>query len=513
MAPFNITDVNSTGRSLDTSEIGTIGSTGILVSADVSFIGSGNLLNLGSMISASANVVVFGGTTASVENHGTITGGGAMGAIDAYNSALSAARLNLVNHGTISTLGTLDTSAILTRSGGNMIVNRGTISANFDSAIKIYDEFTQLLSNTIINTGLIIGPSTSAIYISNTNADTLNNSGRIVGNVDFTGGNDRVINSGEIDGRLVLASGTVINSGLITGSVTISGGGRVVNMGVIDGQLVLEGGESTVDLRDGIVRGGVNATSGNTLYLVSDTLTSITDLFGTDTMRAWCDIELPGSVERLELRGNAISGTGNVFANLIFGNAQANVLSGADGNDQLAGGLGDDTLSGDDDNDDLEGNEGDDVLRGGLGNDTLLGGADDDMLRGGDGLDTLDGNAGDDTFEGGLGFDRMTGGTGRDLFIFRGITDISFGANRDIITDFVTGIDKINLSAIDANVNTGANDAFVFTTALTGTAGQVIRRLDGGGAFVEGDVNGDGVADFSLRLTGVTAFLASDLIL
>jgi Ca2+-binding RTX toxin-like protein len=51
-------------------------------------------------------------------------------------------------------------------------------------------------------------------------------------------------------------------------------------------------------------------------------------------------------VENLTLTGNAaINGTGNSIANVLVGNAAANQLSGAGGNDTYAGGLGADVLT------------------------------------------------------------------------------------------------------------------------------------------------------------------------
>ncbi len=92
------------------------------------------------------------------------------------------------------------------------------------------------------------------------------------------------------------------------------------------------------------------------------------------------------------------------------------------------------------------------LVSGGVGNDTLLGGNWDDSLSGGDGNDLVRGGAGDDvllgaagldTFRGGLGDDTMTGSTGADVFVFLR------GQGTDRITDFVNGVDRIDLRAFD----------------------------------------------------------------
>lgn len=77
---------------------------------------------------------------------------------------------------------------------------------------------------------------------------------------------------------------------------------------------------------------------------------------------------------------------------------------------------------------------------GGFRDDTLDGTDGDDILRGKEGDDILRGKAGDDSLRSIGGNDRFAGGTGADTFIF------STGSDRDTITDFETGIDRINLS-------------------------------------------------------------------
>jgi serralysin len=89
----------------------------------------------------------------------------------------------------------------------------------------------------------------------------------------------------------------------------------------------------------------------------------------------------------------------------------------------------------------------------------------------------------------------MTGGNGADVFAF---TEIG-GADR--IMDFHRGAgDKINLAAIDA-VAGGADNAFAFIGASTfgGNAGELRAYIQGSSFFVAGDVDGDGVADFTIQ--------------
>ena len=64
----------------------------------------------------------------------------------------------------------------------------------------------------------------------------------------------------------------------------------------------------------------------------------------------------------------------------LFGDGNANTLTGAGVEDSLYGGAGDDILNGQGGTDYLEGNDGTDTLDGGLGNDTLLGGSGADVF-------------------------------------------------------------------------------------------------------------------------------------
>jgi serralysin len=110
----------------------------------------------------------------------------------------------------------------------------------------------------------------------------------------------------------------------------------------------------------------------------------------------------------------------------------------------------------------------------------------------------------------------LTGGLGTDTFVFASIGDSGVGAgHRDIITDFVSGTDKIDFSGIDANTNTVGNQAFqlIGSAGFSNVAGQLRFFSEAGSTLVEGDVNGDGVADFQLQLIGNHTFGTADLVL
>ncbi|MGY4178365.1 hypothetical protein ACVIHH_003656 [Bradyrhizobium sp. USDA 4518] len=86
-------------------------------------------------------------------------------------------------------------------------------------------------------------------------------------------------------------------------------------------------------------------------------------------------------------------------------------------------------------------------------------------------------------------------------------------SSRDVINTFAHG-DKIDLTAIDANSTVAGNQAFHFVDHFSHTAGELQWDLTGisstgvKGYLVQGDVNGDGVADMSLQIyTAPTANL------
>ncbi|MFB2892382.1 beta strand repeat-containing protein [Aerosakkonemataceae cyanobacterium BLCC-F50] len=145
---------------------------------------------------------------------------------------------------------------------------------------------------------------------------------------------------------------------------------------------------------------------------------------GIDLVRSNISWSLQPNVENLTLTGTAnISGTGNELANAIAGNSGNNNLNGGAGNDILEGGAGADTL------------------RGGTGNDTLIGGA---------------------------GNDNLGGGTGNDLFVYT-----SFSDRTDVITDFNTSQDKLDLKGLNLGANPVANGFLRFSQSGANTLIQI----------------------------------------
>jgi Ca2+-binding RTX toxin-like protein len=294
--------------------------------------------------------------------------------------------------------------------------------------------------------------------------------------------------------------------------------------------------------------------TGNDFYYVDDDNDVIWEWGGEgiDTVRAVLDnsflgyFVLPSGVENIELTGfRNITLYGNELDNTMSGNQGNNILLGYAGNDSLDGGSGNDELLGGDGNDVLNGGAGADVMRGGSGDDTYHVDNFYDTISEGfnEGIDTvrvslsytlgdnlenlvldgsatnaygnglnnvITGNGYDNEIVGGGGFDIMYGGRGADTFKFTSLSDIPVpGFRADYLADFsMAEGDKIDLSAIDANALAAGDQAFLFignNNAFVESWGAGQLRFNDG--YLQGDVNGDMVADFSIKVncTALTA--------
>jgi Ca2+-binding RTX toxin-like protein len=162
------------------------------------------------------------------------------------------------------------------------------------------------------------------------------------------------------------------------------------------------------------------------------------------------------------------------------------------------------------------------TITGNAGANTLTGTSFADIIEGGLGNDVLYGGAGNDWLVGGLGRDTLSGGAGSDVFVFTTTSESSnTSTTSDVITDFLQGQGKIDLSGIDAFARTNANDAFVWrgTSAFnSNTAGEVrYQKFDNAGTandhtMVWVDNDADTAAEMSIRLTGLYNLTSTDFI-
>jgi len=177
----------------------------------------------------------------------------------------------------------------------------------------------------------------------------------------------------------------------------------------------------------------------------------------------------------------------------------------------------------------------DDVFFGAPKADKYNGLAGNDLIDGGEGNDSLDGGAGNDTVIGSAGKDVMSGGSGKDVFVFSTDDSSADKAGRDIIKDFKSGVDKIDLSQLlnapDEIVDTTLTDTTSTTTDTTITTNDTVShiainylgsaqfsatdatgqaRLENGVLYVS--TNADADAELSIQLTGVTSLTIDDFI-
>ena len=117
---------------------------------------------------------------------------------------------------------------------------------------------------------------------------------------------------------------------------------------------------------------------------------------------------------------------------------------------------------------------------------------------GGRGNDRIIGNSADNVLTGGAGADTLMGGEGWNTFKFNAFSD-STRANADLLLDFKTGQDKIDLSqmALDGKVTLN------FVDNYTGAAGDTIIKFNplSGRYLLAIDLDGDGKTDFLIKST------------
>ena len=451
------------GSSIVTNAGAVGGSMGFsFLAGTVSFHNTGTILTQGNAIgieAASGTNTIFNSGTIAVSSGPSISGSD--GGIDKVtNTGTISGYIQLRNGSDVfSNLGGTINGAIDLGSGDDTASNTGTINGDVILGSGL---------NKLTTSGAIAGAVTGG-----TSADTLSNTGLIVGAIDLSNGSNVLFNSGTIIGNAVLGSGddTVTNTGSLTGTFSLGGGSDTFLGGVFEDRVLGNAGDDSVHLRGGDDTFLAEDSDGNDIVRGSD---------GTDTY----DASAATSAMTIDLDDGIAKGAGT---DRIFG--FENAVGSASAGDTLLGSALANELSG-------------------------LGGG--DVLRGFAGNDILDGGAGTDRLVGGLGKDVLTGGTEADVFDFDSAAETGrTAATRDIITDFESGIDKIDLATIDARTTVGGNQKFAFigAGAFTGVAGQLHYTAIASGLLVEGDTNGDRKADFSIVLLDATSLLSTDFAL
>lgn len=361
--------------------------------------------------------------------------------------------------------------------------------------------------------------------------------------IDGTNGNNRII-QGDYSGGPVDIYGYGGNDTIYLNVTSRYGGNNYVEAGSGNDKVVnyFEGGNDIFlgdgnDLYIADIRAGdsndydvVSGGNGNDRFEVDTEASKYYGDSGNDTFLSWgsdnyfnggtgtdtISYQLQDDYNSQRGKGVTID-LGKGWASTMNGHRETvtsieNAIGTNRGHDDITGSSGRNILEGLGGNDILDGLGGNDDLYGGAGNDDLYGGTGDDDLVGGSGDDDLVGGTGNDYLLGGSGFDFLSGGAGADVFDFDFASESAVGSRRDVISDFrASQNDVIDLSSIDANARAAGNQSFSFIggSAFSGKAGELQFKA----GIISGDTNGDGRADFQIKVNGVTKMYADDFFL
>jgi hypothetical protein len=245
---------------------------------------------------------------------------------------------------------------------------------------------------------------------------------------------------------------------------------------------------------------------------------SVTKVLSNRALDGWGDVDILSNIEAAQ---------GSSFDDQLYGSNARNILSGGDGFDFIVGNGGDDHIIG---------GYGHDVLYGGLGLDWIV-------------MDELNwGNLTPPTTGVYNRYNRDFDQNG-NMVVYQSVSE-STTSKADVLDGFVLGKDIIDLTNMDANTKRSGNQEFSdvlvtswpsppkagvlriseFTglTGATSAGGPKPGQQDFHNATVsistnintyrlpylllEGDVNGDGVADFAVKLLGITLLSAQQTV-
>lgn len=290
--------------------------------------------NAGQIIVESDNGDCIGASVSSIDNSGTIQATGATGAIGAWVALATISNTgDIVAHTTVSG----ESMGIAYVGNGDLtFTNAGTIEA--DIAISMG--------------GGLQGPDLAL---------NLDNTGTLIGRIDCLNISDNIVNSGTIQGNVMLGGGDDVYNG--------TGGKLVGTVFGGDGNDTLTGGNGDDRFDGGTGNDTISGGAGNDTASYTDATGAVSvnlTISGSQNVGGGAGSDTLISIENLE---------GSNFDDTLRGNAGDNLISGLAGKDKL----------------DLS-DGGNDTALGGDGNDTVLMGAAltaADSIDGGVGIDTV----------------------------------------------------------------------------------------------------------------------------
>ena len=396
-------------------------------------------------------------------------------------------------------------------------VNTFTNSGVIDAAVTFLGSGTNTVKNTKSITGAIdFGHGNNNVTNGGTFESTVTfgngdnvfkNTGTIVGALDFGDGNNHFTNSGDIQVSMAFGSGNDI----MTNSAELL---LSVNMG--------DGNNSFINT--GILHASINFGAGDDVFKsTKSSISRITMGDGNDTFFGGS-----GADEVQDGKGDDSYSLGAGNDRVIYAGSGIDTFDGGAGVDEFtavfaSGGLfiNLDSKAFSFSSFTAAGNSINTIPFGGQvgtikGIENVRGTANADIIHGSSGADQIDGYQGADFIIGGLGGDVLvsTADSSVDTFVYLSTKDSGPGkATRDTITGFEgaggSGGDVIDLQAIDADTKTANDQAFHFIgadKAFTKAVGELRTITEGENTIIQGDVNGDGKADFSIAVVGLMTF-------
>ncbi|PYF09194.1 hypothetical protein C8J30_11067 [Rhodobacter viridis] len=291
--------------------------------------------------------------------------------------------LRVTNFGSITGVNT----GVFATGDRAVILNYGDIDASAGGGVQLGSHTgTDGTESRLINFGTVSGP-THSVFGYGGSDDIVRNHGTLQGYVELMGGADTLANRGDIVGNIDMGTAADLldnRYGQIDGDIHMGDGADTLfnQGGTMTGTVWLDEGNDIYDGRSGAVTGVVYGGIGNDTFIGNALAAETFDGGdGTDQIDfrfgPAVTIALDQSFDNDGAAiGDSYTGFENVLgsarADMIRGNASANVLNALSGNDDLEGAAGADTLYGQNGNDTLSGGADVDALLGGSGNDVFL---------------------------------------------------------------------------------------------------------------------------------------------